>query len=88
MDTKDVLLNGKEIEAIWADLDKKMLLETNYLWDKAIAKAQCLKLLNIFRDAGLLRCEYKIQIDKNRCYRKTCRRCQIEKLLKEDNNGY
>ena len=43
--------------------------------DRAVAKAQAKHTLEHLEEEGMLRCDFAIQRGKNRCYRKTCRRC-------------
>jgi hypothetical protein len=42
-----------------------------------------LKLLEWLDKQWLLRCDYRIQDGNRKCYRKTCRRCELESKLKE-----
>ena len=41
----------------------------------AIAQATVKHCLEQLEKEGMLRCDFAIQRGKNRCYRKTCRRC-------------
>ena len=43
--------------------------------DKFMMQAQHAETLRQLEKEGMLRCDFTIQRGKNRCYRKTCRRC-------------
>ena len=40
-----------------------------------VARIQHAETLRQLEKEGMLRCDFTIQRGKNRCYRKTCRRC-------------
>ena len=50
--------------------------------DRAVAKAQAKYMLEQMEKEGMLRCDFTIQRGKNRCYRKTCRRCAALKEVR------
>ena len=45
------------------------------VWEKAQDRKSRKMQLEQLEKEGLLRCDFTIQKGKNRCYRKTCRRC-------------
>ena len=50
--------------------------------DRAVAQAAGKHCLEQLEKEGMLRCDFAIQMGKNRCYRKTCRRCAALKEVR------
>ncbi len=49
--------------------------------DLKVAKTAQLELLKVLEDEGMIKCDYKVQLFKTKCYRKTCRLCKLIELL-------
>ena len=89
MNIDDVLLTSKEKDEVWkAEVKKagKPSLMGN-VWEKALVKAQALKLLEWLKEQGLLRHEIDEHYQGTSEFKpvcvENCRVCKLESKLKE-----